>query len=159
VTASRGSRCARSRDDLLCSIRYRREIATGNLQTATMYKLADRMTIWQTGVDLSDGVMTAAELHRAGGVTLLEAIQVTSAATSPTDGVRPALRPHLRPWMVRGPNLRRRRGLASEALEIRRRGSHGLWEEGFSDSTRVITTYAALECCRRRCFEAGACAR
>lgn len=67
MTASRGSRCARSRDDLLCSIRYRREIATGNLQTATMYKLADRMTIWQTGVDLSDGVMTAAELHRAGG--------------------------------------------------------------------------------------------
>jgi hypothetical protein len=57
--------CDCSRDDLLCTIRYRREIATRNLQAAAMYELADRMTIWQTGADLSDDVVTAV-LHWAG---------------------------------------------------------------------------------------------
>lgn len=114
MTASRGSRCARSRDDLLCSIRYRREIATGNLQTATMYKLADRMTIWQTGVDLSDGVMTAAELHRAGGRDPARShpshqrCYVTHQRCYVTHGrSAPGFRPHLRSWKVRSPNVRR----------------------------------------------------
>jgi hypothetical protein len=57
---------------------------------------------------------------------LLEVTPVASVAASPTDGVRPVSRPPCRPWNVHGPNVRRRRGLTSEALEIRRRGSHGL---------------------------------